>query len=233
MKPSTDPIWNEWIKLFIYYSFSRTSQRSRDDHIAKVALAHSALERKSAIIALSVAKWHPLNPYRGNGVCFCCKYHQCATGCPAILICGPQPGDNTLYHKWFVSIGPERSNALADEIYEILLTEYRRSLKGNKMAKENQSKQVCMRHFGKRICHTDVAAIPEGLEFKLVEALEDPKDGDSDTVLRCTMYKGGRAYALGDFGGVKNIFDLSKVPVEQRMAVYVMIAKAADKVDAS
>jgi hypothetical protein len=47
------------------------------------------------------------------------------------------------------------------------------------------------------------------------------------------MYKGGRAYSLGDFGGVKNIFDLSRVPLEQRMAVYVMIAKAADKVDAS
>jgi hypothetical protein len=233
MKPSTDPIWDEWIKAFIYYSFARQSLKRKDEYIKGIALDRDELSRKSAIIALSVAKWHPLNPYRGNGVCFCCKYHECATGCPALLVCGPQPNDGTLYHKWYECADPVKSGELADEIYEILLTEYRKSLKGNKMAKETQSKQVCMRHFGKRICHTDVAAIPEGLEFKLVETLEDPKDGDSDTVLRCTMYKGGRAYALGDFGGVKNIFDLSKVPLEQRMAVYVMIAKAADKVDAS
>jgi hypothetical protein len=129
MKPSTDPIWNEWIAQFIYYSYSRKSLPAREAHINALALNRNDADKASAIIALSVAKWHPKNPYRGNGACFCCKYHNCVTtGCPALLVCGPRTDDNTLYHQWYVSSDAEQSDKLADKIYEILLTEYRKSL---------------------------------------------------------------------------------------------------------
>jgi hypothetical protein len=102
------------------------------------------------------------------------------------------------------------------------------------MAKYVQSKGVCMRHLGKRITHADVAAVPEGIELLLEKCLENPKDKRSDTVLRCSVFDDkGRQHSLGDFSGIKNIFDLGKIPLKHRTAVYVLIAKAADKVGAA
>jgi hypothetical protein len=235
MKKSNDPVWLEWIKLFNYYCFSPDPLRVRQKLLQVVALDRSEREKACAVLALSVAKWHPLNPNCGSGICFCCEYYSCKTGedCPAMEVCGPKMSlDDRLYHKWFTNEDREESRKLAAKIYWVMLREYRKALK--EVENMKQVKRILKRHFGKRITHAEVEEIPEGLEFLFEEKLEDPKDEDSDSVLRCTVFDDkGRQHLLGDFGGVKNIFRLDPIPPHLRMQVYIMIARAADKIGAA
>lgn len=235
MRHSVDPIWTAWIKLFNYHSFSDDLVSVRDKTLNKVAFDRPENEKLCAILALSVSKWHPSNPNRGNGTCFCCEHFECKIGdnCPAMAVCGPNVNlDKRLFHLWYISEDEKETEKLADKIYWIMLKQYRKALKEVEMTK--QTKHVMKRHLGKRITHADVESIPEGIELLLEEKLENPKDADSDSVLRCVVFDDeGRQHKLGDFGGVKNVFRLEAIPQHLRMQVYTTIARAADKVGAA
>jgi hypothetical protein len=79
--------------------------------------------------------------------------------------------------------------------------------------------------------HAEVANCPAGIRLRLTLGREDPKDRRSDEVLWCSVFDDkDREQSLGCFGGM---FYLEPIPVKHRMAVYQLIAKAADLVGVS
>jgi len=100
-----------------------------------------------------------------------------------------------------------------------------------------QTKNVTLRHIGtvkapvQPFGHAEVANCPAGIRLKITLGRENPKDRRSDEVLWCSVVDDeDREHSLGCFGGM---FRLDPIPVKQRMAVYQLIAKAADLVGVS
>lgn len=99
------------------------------------------------------------------------------------------------------------------------------------------TKNVCLRHIGtdkapaRPFGHAEVSSCPAGIRLKLTLGRENPKNKRSDEVLWCVVVDDqDREHSLGCFGGM---FHLEPIPVKDRMAVYQLIAKAADLVGVS
>jgi hypothetical protein len=105
------------------------------------------------------------------------------------------------------------------------------------------TKNICPKHIGvelgkrddrpaRPIGHKDVLAVPEGIRLQLTICKEEPKKRSTEIVLRCELVDDkDRTWALGDFGGTIRVLDLSRIPLKDRTAVYIAIARGADKVD--